>query len=208
MSKFESLLESPCIFCGYKGSGYYQLETHKGNCPWRKIGGKIEREEFFERRFNMFLDALKKNDYVDLFDGVNNSYLKLDPDLPDLWRKLYDDLITTGPVVTNEAFRFLYKKTDKELIYRVQIPGFSRDEISVSIENNKMKIAAKSEARKKYIGDIRIDGEERSCSYSISLPGDLDMDIDNVQAHLNDGVLYLIVPMKNKKIPVKTIEVK
>ncbi len=33
------LLEAPCIFCNYNGSGYYQEKTHNLGCPWRDIGG-------------------------------------------------------------------------------------------------------------------------------------------------------------------------
>ena len=39
----ESLLDAPCVFCGYKGHGYYQAGTHKKNCPWREVGGLEER---------------------------------------------------------------------------------------------------------------------------------------------------------------------
>jgi hypothetical protein len=39
------LLDSPCVFCGYCAAGFYQPNTHKPNCPWRSVGGLVEREE-------------------------------------------------------------------------------------------------------------------------------------------------------------------
>lgn len=37
------VLGSPCIFCDYKGPGYWQEGTHNKNCPWYKTGGETER---------------------------------------------------------------------------------------------------------------------------------------------------------------------
>lgn len=34
---------SPCKFCGYNGSGYYQILTHHQSCRWRLVGGMHER---------------------------------------------------------------------------------------------------------------------------------------------------------------------
>jgi len=42
--KLNELFEAPCVFCGYNGPGYYQVNTHAKNCPFCKIGGANERE--------------------------------------------------------------------------------------------------------------------------------------------------------------------
>ena len=39
----DNLIESPCIFCGYNGNGYYQKYTHPPGCPWRYVGGEERR---------------------------------------------------------------------------------------------------------------------------------------------------------------------
>jgi hypothetical protein len=41
------ILEAPCIFCGYKGSGYYQKYSHKRGCVWYFNGGLTERVSSF-----------------------------------------------------------------------------------------------------------------------------------------------------------------
>lgn len=38
-----SLLDAPCLWCGYNGSGYYQAGTHDQSCIWRDVGGERER---------------------------------------------------------------------------------------------------------------------------------------------------------------------
>lgn len=38
------LFDAPCVFCGYKGAGYYQSGTHDVLCPWYNIGGLVHRE--------------------------------------------------------------------------------------------------------------------------------------------------------------------
>ena len=40
----KSILDAPCVFCGYSGVGYYQSGTHHVLCPWYKVGGLEDRE--------------------------------------------------------------------------------------------------------------------------------------------------------------------
>lgn len=43
------LLAAPCMWCDYKGPGYYQAFTHEIDCPWHAIGGLNERMEQLDR---------------------------------------------------------------------------------------------------------------------------------------------------------------
>lgn len=43
----DDMLDAPCLWCGYKGAGYWQTGTHDKGCPWYGIGGKAERETAF-----------------------------------------------------------------------------------------------------------------------------------------------------------------
>lgn len=38
-----NLLKAPCMFCDYKGQGYWQLQTHKKNCPFYNTAGEFQR---------------------------------------------------------------------------------------------------------------------------------------------------------------------
>ena len=39
----KTLLDAPCVFCGYNSYGYYQSGTHHVLCPWHKVGGLEQR---------------------------------------------------------------------------------------------------------------------------------------------------------------------
>lgn len=37
------LLDKPCVFCGYKGAGYWSARSHATDCPWHDMPGKTMR---------------------------------------------------------------------------------------------------------------------------------------------------------------------
>lgn len=41
-----NLLDAPCLWCDYKGEGYWQTGTHAALCPLHAIGGDRDREEW------------------------------------------------------------------------------------------------------------------------------------------------------------------
>lgn len=63
------LTESPCLFCGYNGSGFYQTGTHHENCPWHLIGGDKERKakipKLMEKLFRVHIEADHILGYID-----------------------------------------------------------------------------------------------------------------------------------------------
>lgn len=44
MSTFDPLA-SPCLWCDYRGEGYWQRGTHTRGCPWFHLGGEEARRE-------------------------------------------------------------------------------------------------------------------------------------------------------------------
>jgi hypothetical protein len=41
----DAMLDSPCIFCGYNGAGYWQSGTHAEHCRWHTVGGYDDRHK-------------------------------------------------------------------------------------------------------------------------------------------------------------------
>lgn len=39
------ILDAPCVFCGYNGSGYWQSGTHSKDCPFHEVGGDASRAD-------------------------------------------------------------------------------------------------------------------------------------------------------------------
>ena len=48
-NSMEGLLASECVFCGYNGKDFWQVETHDAQCPFFKVGGREERAELIVR---------------------------------------------------------------------------------------------------------------------------------------------------------------
>ena len=46
----KNILDAPCKWCGYNGSGYWQAGTHKPECPFYRIGGARERANIMQNK--------------------------------------------------------------------------------------------------------------------------------------------------------------
>jgi HSP20 family protein len=83
------------------------------------------------------------------------------------------------------------EKSDKEFILSVALPGFKKEEVQISTENNMLKIYAK---RNKKIGWLQ---EEFKNSYQL----EDNIDIEKITAKLEDGILSITLPFKEKTKP-------
>jgi len=45
MNDFKSVLDAPCVFCGYDGPNYLQKGSHKKSCPFHDIKGHADRQK-------------------------------------------------------------------------------------------------------------------------------------------------------------------
>lgn len=52
----ETLLDAPCVFCGYNSLSYWQAKTHSKLCPWYSVGGIVERKSMLRK----VIDAYRK----------------------------------------------------------------------------------------------------------------------------------------------------
>ncbi len=49
MSKItDKILNAPCIFCNYTAPRYWDAKSHKSNCPFYNVSGKINRKKAFK----------------------------------------------------------------------------------------------------------------------------------------------------------------
>ena len=101
----------------------------------------------------------------------------------------------------------VYTNEDKELVVEAHMPNFSEKDIDVHVENGYLVVRAEKhetdeDKKKKYV--IR---ESSSSFYrSIRLPKHANQDA--IDAHMEDGVLKVVVPFKElpqpKKIAIKS----
>ena len=98
-------------------------------------------------------------------------------------------------------------ETDTTYAVTADMPGISRDEVSVTIDKNLLTISAEpkdevSQDERKVLRHERYSGK-----YSRSLRLGEDIDEDKVSAEYRDGVLRLAIPKKAAVAP-RQVEVK
>lgn len=134
----------------------------------------------------------KTNDDYDLFDAVN-----------DLFRPVFFD--------EQHSLRTNIKETDGAYELDVEIPGYKKDQIKVSLEQGYLVVSAKKETKE---GDKDENGVEHfirkeiteSCQRSFYV-GD-DVSYEQIKAKYDNGILSLSVPKsKPKQVQGKYIEI-
>lgn len=83
---------------------------------------------------------------------------------------------------------------DGEVVVRATLPGFKKEEIDLSMDNNTLKITAEhnEESESGNENYYRRERNWKSVSRSIALPGQAKE--DGVDAELKDGILTVRVP--------------
>ena len=98
-----------------------------------------------------------------------------------------------------ESFPVDISETENEIIVRADLPGFSKDEVSVNATENTLTIEAKHREEKKERGEKYYTVERKFGSFRrvISLP--VEVEPEKAKARMKDGVLEVILPKKEKK---------
>ncbi|MBR30021.1 MAG: heat-shock protein Hsp20 [Spirochaetaceae bacterium] len=99
----------------------------------------------------------------------------------------------------------LYRKDDTFYVY-ADIPGASENSVDVSVEKNILTIKAAVE-EKGFEGMKLVYSEYGIGDYERSFRLSEDIDVENIQAKVRNGVLELVVPVSQpatKKIQVKS----
>ena len=92
------------------------------------------------------------------------------------------------------------KETDEAFIVEIDLPGFRKSDVKVSLENGYLSVAASREEGKEEKKDGRYIRKERyvgSCQRSFYI-GD-EIEDSDIKAEFNDGVLKLNIQKKEEK---------
>ena len=94
-------------------------------------------------------------------------------------------------------------ETDKEVGLRVEVPGMDKKDIQVHVENGVLSIKGTKEA---FVGDggrewCSTESHTGTFSRSFTLPETLD--VENIVASYNQGVLTITLPRKEESLPKK-----
>ena len=124
---------------------------------------------------------------------------------------MFDDLFTTDiPSRTHRSYnttpRANVVKTDTGYGIELAAPGFSRDEFVMTVDDGRLSIEMNTEDSKDY--EDRIQHREyrfQSFKRSFSLPENTS--IDGITARYEAGILYVDVPVEEKNVQRRVINV-
>lgn len=118
-----------------------------------------------------------------------------------------DDFLTRGSVYES-SFKVDVSQSDEGYLVEAEMPGFSKEDISISLDEGKLIIAAnkdeeidKSDEEKNYIHKER---KSSQMSRTMYFP---DVDEDSVKASLKDGILEIKLLKNEIKERKKQIEI-
>lgn len=105
-----------------------------------------------------------------------------------------------------DTFKLDVQQNDAEYLIEAELPGLSRDEVSVGLQDGSLTIAVKREDSVNEEGKNYIHRERRfsSMSRSVYLA---DAAQEGVRAKLDNGVLKVSVPRKNNAGNTRRIEI-
>ena len=137
-----------------------------------------------------------------LFDDFFDDYFPFDTDkeLHKAEKKLYGR--RAGHVMKTDI-----KEKDNGYEFEIDLPGFAKDEVKVSLENGYMTIEAakgldKDEKEKETGRYIRRERYSGACERSFYVGEDVKQ--EDIKAHFEHGMLTLFVPKKEAKPAVET----
>lgn len=138
----------------------------------------------------------------DPFSGLTSLHSQLD----DMFNSFFS---TPAAVAASMPAMDVYTDDDKQLVAEVQIPGFSKDDIDISVHDGVLEIKGekheKEEDKDKKKRNYMVRESSASFYRRIALPKVADG--DKVEAHFDGGLLKVTVPFKElpkpKKIAIK-----
>lgn len=90
------------------------------------------------------------------------------------------------------------KEVESEFQIEVAAPGYKKDSFNIEVKDNYLKISSKNESSKEDKNDKYHRREFRSSSFERSFYLPKEVNVDDIKASYNDGVLSVSIPKKDK----------
>lgn len=135
----------------------------------------------------------------DPFAGLTSMHSQLD----DMFNNFFSGLPSVQPTQTVPTMD-VYSEDDKQLVAEVHAPGFTKDDVDVSVHNGILEIKGEKHEKEEDKGKKRsyMMRESHASFYRrLALPDYADE--DNVDAEFHGGVLKVTVPFKELPQPKK-----
>lgn len=135
----------------------------------------------------------------DPFAGLSNLHSQLD----DMFNNFFSTPMVSMP--QSVPSMDVYTEDDKHLVAEINAPGFTKDDIGVSVHNGVLEVKGekheKEEDKDKKKRNYMMRESHASFYRRLALPDYADQ--DHVDAEFQDGILKVIVPFKELPQPKK-----
>ena len=124
---------------------------------------------------------------------------------------LFDDFFNTNieEEESRDNFRAMAMdiyEQDKEFVIKANLPGYKKENVKISVNENQLHIEASCEETKEENQATMYRCERYSGSYRRNLVLPENADVENISAKMEDGVLSLNIP-KKEPTPKKEITI-
>lgn len=126
------------------------------------------------------------------------------------FQNMLDDFFAEGwPMrrsLAGDTFKIDLQDNEKEYIVEAELPGFQKNEISLSLEEGRLQISVKKEETTEETDKNYVHRERKftAMTRNVFLA---DAASDDIKAKLTDGVLTITVPKQAKPELTKQIEI-
>ena len=130
----------------------------------------------------------------DPFAGLTSMHSQLDD--------MFNGFLSSAPGGQGMSAMDVYTENDNTLVAEVQAPGFDKDDVEVNVHNGMLEIKGEKHEKEESNKEKRnymVRESHASFYRSIALPKAADG--DKVEAHFDNGVLKIRVPLKELPAP-------
>lgn len=117
----------------------------------------------------------------------------------DLFDNMLDDFFADGWLqrrsLNCDTFKVDVREQESDYLIEAELPGIKKDEINISIDENKLSISVTKEEKREEEKNNYLHRERRSCPMQRNIYL-AEADSTGIRAKLDDGILTVTVPKK------------
>jgi|SRR5690554_173551 len=128
------------------------------------------------------------------------------PEISSMLRDFVDNAYPTGIEREGILMPIDLVETEKEFILKADLPGMKKEDLKVSADKNNLTIRGRNSEKETKIEGTVFRDERYKGDYHRTVSFYVPVDLDNIRARLEDGVLTINIPKREIK-PKKEITI-